>query len=193
MKKYFFLTIILFVFVLSGCGNSIDNKEIDKGKLSPVVEPDSSNKKEEIGNSKLEIDSSLDKSDPSSPKATQDKVEKFEVTDTTGWQTLKRDEFEMKVHKNWYYNIYHKTDKEAGVEMIIGFATSSNIWEQEPPFTVELAIVKNDVPNSYVGYMKDLGEKNNRDYFLRTEDKEVYGDLVDMMADTFEFKTQKDE
>jgi len=109
-------------------------------------------------------------------------------TDSSDWQELVRENENIKIkfHKYWYYTVNRHEAAQNGYNMIIGFGPNSDIWEELPPYNVELVIAPENMEWDYAGYMKILEDKEGKIYILRAED-EAYKDLIDSMAKTFEF------
>lgn len=109
-------------------------------------------------------------------------------TNSSDWQELVRENENIKIkfHKHWYFTVNRNEAAQNGYNMIIGFGANEDIWEELPPYSVELVIAPENIDWDYVGYMKKLGDKDGKEYVLRSEE-EAYIDLVDSMADTFEF------
>jgi hypothetical protein len=107
---------------------------------------------------------------------------------SSDWQELVRESENIKIkfHKYWYYTVNHNEAAQNGYNVIIGFGPNSDIWEELPPYTIELVIAPENIAWDYAGYMKKLEDKDGKTYVLRAED-EAYADLIDSMADTFEF------
>ncbi|RLC37262.1 hypothetical protein DRH27_04030 [Candidatus Falkowbacteria bacterium] len=109
------------------------------------------------------------------------------------WDTFSRGEegFQIDYPHGWYYTVDHETAGDLGYELIIGFAPTDKIWEQEPPYDIELLIMPanlelEEVPGRII---EQVMEKDNKKYSLITfrEDYKDIKDIMERMVQSFEF------
>jgi len=106
------------------------------------------------------------------------------------WQTLERENenFSIKYPNGWYYTVNHEDAKDLGYELIIGFASTSKIWEQVSPYDIELLIMSEyleieEIPGRII---RQVQLESKKKYVLITF-KEENKDIIDKMADSFKF------
>ena len=109
--------------------------------------------------------------------------------DTSSWQELVRESenFKIKFHKDWYFAVNRREAAQDGYSMIIGFEENPDIWEEMPPFAIELVIASENMQWEEEAYSVNLGSGSGKKYVLRTKDSDTFKELVDGMATTFEF------
>lgn len=111
-----------------------------------------------------------------------------EEYNTEEWQSYEDEDrgFRIKFHKNWYFTINHQEARAKGYDLIIGFASTSSIWEQKPPYPIEMQIIPNttnyQIPDNT--YNKILAETDERKYIILTQ-REDYREILDLMAESF--------
>lgn len=117
----------------------------------------------------------------------KDKDKNEKDTEVKSWRTLESEQIGISLNYpgSWYYNINHEEAKEEGYDLIIGFASSSKIWEMDLPYPIELVVVDKDTEVEG-GYVQELTQQEDKNYILRTE-KQEYKKITDQMAESFEF------
>jgi len=113
--------------------------------------------------------------------------ENFISSELEKWHKLERkdDNFILKYPQGWYYVIKHKDVLDSEYNLMIGFEPSSVVWNQNPPYSIELIIPSEDYKNNPNVYQKEI-ILDRKKYIIRTslENKEEYGPYIDQMIKT---------
>lgn len=100
-----------------------------------------------------------------------------------------REKFRVKHPKNWYYVSNYAAAKKAEFEALIGFGDSSEVWEQELPYMIEIVLVKDelylDMESAEDDYYEAIAAEVDGVKYLIKSDKQ-YKKIVDLMAASFE-------
>jgi hypothetical protein len=111
----------------------------------------------------------------------------FITAELEKWHILKREDnnFELKYPRGWYYTVKHKEAIELGYELLIGFEPNAGVWEQNPPYSIELIQLEKDFVLEGEDYSKEIN-LNNKKYIIKTteENKEKYSPYIDQMIKT---------
>lgn len=196
MKKYLIFTILLSGLVLSGCVAKVGDGDLnvtDASSVSVVQNEDGSMKI--VKNTKDVKETETDNSEVSDTETNGTKANVDAIKAPVGVNAGKlinlereNDGYKIGYPKNWYYSVDHANAKIIGYEVIVGFASSSKVWDMKPPYPVELQIIPDSIllKKSESSYSKKIGEKEGMYYMLVTS-KEEYNEIVDLMAESFEF------
>ncbi len=111
----------------------------------------------------------------------------FIASELEKWHVLTREDnnFELKYPRGWYYTIKHKEAKNLGYELMIGFEPNSEVWEQNPPYSIELLVVRKDFNFEGEASFKEF-EGHDKKYIIKTatENKEKYSPYIRQMIKT---------
>ena len=176
MKKVILLTILVFSLITTGCINQkseVRNRITENRNVSPEIIVD---EQPEINN------------DKQPQTATTSTTQNIQGTEDWRVYEKKDQNVRIKYHKNWYYDRDEQAEKELGYDLHIGFAESPEILAQNKFFySIDFIIADKDVEWKYSGYLKVIATRDNKQYILRTGTEDVYGDILDKMAGSFEF------
>ncbi len=182
MKKIILFTILISSLALAGCAKKTPMavSNIDKAGINSIQD------KVVDRQTDKQIPQSLSEQAGNNP-GEQQKINEVVVTDN--WQIYEKPEMNvrLKYHKDWYYDRDEQVEKDLGYNLYIGFAESPKILSQGSPYPIEFLILNKGFEWKYEGYLKEIIEKNDKKYILRTDNKEKYGDILDKMAESFEF------
>jgi len=174
------IVIIAFLYLGSlffGGGNQENNPQNQVDTLEEAEDVvDDANRKTEEKNEAIEGEDQRD---------TPEEEEKDLNTEVKIWRTLESEQIGISLNYpgNWYYNINHEEAGELGYDLIVGFASSSKIWEMDLPYPIEL-VVANSETEIKGNYTKELDSPDNKKYILRTERQE-YKKIVDQITESF--------
>lgn len=175
MKKINLLVIVFVLsFVLSACGTEKPVVKVSENpkrnqpaeKLSPTQKVGDDVVGKNTGGDKAEV--------VESPELSAD-----------DWLTMKRprEKFSVKYPKNWYYVSNFAEAKKLGLEALIGFGDSSEVWEKNPPYDIEIISIKTSKVESFENYSVEVGTIGDNTFFIRANVK--YKQFVDLMAESF--------
>ncbi len=177
MKKAIIFTILILSLVITGCVS----------KISPAVE--------NVGDQKTEsrqqtIDDTKDKDVEQSALSAGAALSAESVEGTEGWRVYEKEDMDvrLKYHKDWYYDRDEQAEKELSYDLCVGFAESAEILAQGREYPIEFIITSGDqeLPMG-LDYSKVVFYTDAVDYILATSDKSKYKDILDKMAESFEF------
>ena len=118
----------------------------------------------------------------------------FIASELEKWHVLVREDnnFELKYPQGWYYTIKHKEARDLGYELMIGFEPSSEVWDQNPPYSIELLVVQKDFNFPGEASFKEF-EGHDKKYIIKTteENKEKYIPYIHQMIKTLELINNK--
>ena len=111
-----------------------------------------------------------------------------EVSDSIAdWQTVEREEFMIKYPNGWFYTVNHKAAQAEGNELIAGFASSSSIWEQEPPYDINLTVREGKFLYELDNTGKFFTAVGDNITIILSTDHDEYKDILKQMYKTLEF------
>ncbi|HMB66077.1 MAG TPA: hypothetical protein VKO42_04325 [Patescibacteria group bacterium] len=121
-------------------------------------------------------------------KETEEEAEGTEEEQSSAvesWRTLESEQIGISIDYpgGWYYNINHEEAEELGYDLIVGFASSSRIWEMDLPYPIEFVVAGPDTEIKGA-YTKELEVRDNKKHILRTENRE-YEKIIDQMTESF--------
>jgi len=103
------------------------------------------------------------------------------------WHILLREDngFELKYPQGWYYTVKHKEAQELGYDLMIGFEPSADVWNQDPPYSIELLVVQKDFNLKGEASFKEF-DNHDKKYIIKTtpENKEKYNSYIHQMIKT---------
>ncbi len=121
----------------------------------------------------------------------------IKVEGTENWRVYEKPEKNVRLlyHKDWYYDRDEEVEKKNGYDLYVGFAESPEILAKGAPCPIEFIIVSKEYqfPMYYSGYINTITTKDDKQYILRTDDQLMYKEILDKMAESFEFLDEKTE
>ncbi|MCK4554198.1 hypothetical protein KAU19_04515 [Candidatus Parcubacteria bacterium] len=176
MKKVIIFTILILSLVITGCIK----------KTAPALE----NTGEQTTDDKKHENTETQKQvaeDKGVPLTKADVVESVEGTE--GWRVYEKKDMDvrLKYHKDWYYDRDEQAEKELGYDLYVGFVESAKLLEKGREYPIEFLILDKDIEWIYRGYLKEVANKYDKKYILRTGYKEELISDLDKMAESFEF------
>lgn len=169
MKKAIIFTILISSLVITGCIK----------KTSPVFE--------DVGEQVIDDRQQTTEQEQQINIETEIEESAKTVEGTEGWQVYEKEDMDvrLKYHKDWYYQRYND-ERSEGYDLFVGFAPDPKMLDYTEPYPIEFVIVSSDnVGDSDSGLL--IAERKGKLYKLYTIDKKKYGDILDKMAESFEF------
>lgn len=178
MKKEIIFTILILSLVVTGCVS----------KTSPAVE--------NVGGETTDDRQQTTENTETQKQTVEDEDESKTILNTKivegteGWRVYEKKDMDvrLKYYKDWYYDRDEQAEKELGYDLYVGFAESADVLEQGRPYPIEFIIASGDQElHQGLEFSKVIYNTDDVDYILTTSDKNKYIDILDKMAESFEF------
>lgn len=187
IKKTFFLTgLLILPLLLSACGASQESLQDENSSANSSSEQNEQQQNEEESGSQ-ENANEAEAENQADAEEEGDTESATEELSSENWISMERlrEGFRVKHPSGWYYVSNFKEAQAKGLSSLIGFGKDSGVWNQEPPYMIEIISYDKDSEIESDRYSVVLGEKGGSEFVLRSdEDLREYSDL---MAESFEF------
>lgn len=205
MKKFLLpLLFLSLVIVFSGCANNNQNNSNSSDEENYPIADSSSpedrgdNKEKEEDQQEINEDKDGDDGDAEeeTDKGEKDENQKEAENSLESLQENSRilnrpqNNLEIQYPEDWYFVVNYKEAQEKNYDLVIGFASSSAIWEMSMPYPIELVIADQD--KELEGDYKETAlNKEDKKYVLRTNNKN-YSNIIKEMASSLKYIEEED-